>query len=66
MKAVWACLLFSYLNAVAIRMQHVALPDLGMVPVQWIQARPYLLTVVLVAGCIGHTVTTQALDMPYL
>ncbi len=64
--AFWACLLFGFLDAVAIRLQGVALPGIGLVPVQAIQALPYLLTVILLAGFIGRTVAPQALGKPYL
>lgn len=65
-KAFWACLLFGFLDAAAIRLQGVVVPGIGLVPVQLIQALPYLLTVVLLAGFIGHTVAPQALGRPYL
>ena len=64
--AFWACLLFGFLDAVAIRLQGVRLPGIGEVPVQAIQALPYLLTVILLAGFIGRTVAPQALGKPYL
>ncbi len=64
--AFWACLLFGFLDAVAIRMQGVILPGIGVVPVQLIQALPYLLTVILLAGFIGQTIAPQALGRPYL
>ncbi|MEY4883232.1 MAG: hypothetical protein RIS34_1086 [Pseudomonadota bacterium] len=64
--AFWACLLFGFLDAVAIRLQGVHLPGIGEVPVQAVQALPYLLTVVLLAGFIGKTVAPQALGKPYL
>ena len=64
--AFWACLLFGFLDAVAIRLQGVRVPGLGEVPVQLVQALPYLLTVILLAGFIGHTVAPQALGKPYL
>jgi simple sugar transport system permease protein len=64
--AFWACLLFGFLDALAIRMQGVHLPGVGEVPVQLIQALPYLLTVVLLAGFIGHTVAPKALGRPYV
>lgn len=64
--AFWACLLFGFLDAVAIRLQGVPLPGIGQVPVQAIQALPYLLTVILLAGFIGRTVAPQALGKPYL
>ncbi|OYU45336.1 MAG: sugar ABC transporter permease [Burkholderiales bacterium PBB4] len=63
--ALWACLLFGFLDAIAIRLQGVALPMLGEVPVQAIQALPYVLTVVLLAGFIGKAVAPRALGRPY-
>lgn len=63
--ALWACLLFGFLDAAAIRMQGVHLPGIGEVPVQAIQALPYVLTVVLLAGFIGKAVAPQALGRPY-
>lgn len=67
--ALWACLLFGFLDAIGIRLQGVALPDLlggGAVPVQAIQALPYVMTVVLLAGFIGTSVAPQALGRPYV
>ncbi len=64
--ALWACLLFGFLDAVAIRLQGVVLPVIGEVPVQVIQALPYVLTVVLLAGFIGKAVAPKALGKPYI
>ena len=61
-----ACLLFGLLDAMAIRLQGVALPGIGEVPVQLIQALPYLLTVILLAGFIGQAVAPKALAKPYV
>jgi simple sugar transport system permease protein len=36
------------------------------VPVQAIQALPYVLTVVLLAGFIGHALAPAALGKPYV
>jgi ABC-type uncharacterized transport system permease subunit len=66
--ALWACLLFGFLDAVAIRLQSAVLPALlggGSVPVQAIQALPYLMTVLLLAGFIGHARAPAALGLPY-
>jgi simple sugar transport system permease protein len=63
--ALWACLLFGFLDAAAIRMQGIALPVIGEVPVQFIQALPYVMTVVLLAGFIGKAVAPQALGKPF-
>jgi len=65
-SALWACLLFGFLDAAAIRLQGVRIPGLGEVPVQAIQALPYVLTVVLLAGFIGKAVAPQALGKPYV
>jgi simple sugar transport system permease protein len=63
--AFWACLLFGFLDAAAIRLQGVVLPVIGEVPVQAVQALPYVLTVVLLAGFIGKAVAPKALGIPY-
>lgn len=64
--ALAACLLFGFLEAVSIRLQGVVVPGLGAVPVQAIQALPYLLTVVLLAGFIGRAHAPAALGTPYV
>ncbi len=64
--ALWACLLFGFLDALAIRLQGAKLPGLGEIPVQFIQATPYLLTVILLAGFIGKAVAPKALGSPYI
>jgi general nucleoside transport system permease protein len=64
--AFWACLLFGFLDASAIRLQGAPLPLIGHVPVQAIQALPYVLTVVLLAGFIGRSRAPKALGIPYL
>jgi len=38
----------------------------GTVPVQLIQALPYLMTVVLLAGFIGRARAPKALGVPYV
>jgi simple sugar transport system permease protein len=63
--ALWACLLFGLLDAIAIRLQGIALPGVGEVPVQLVQALPYILTVVLLAGFIGKATAPKALGLPY-
>ena len=65
----FACLLFGFLDALAIRVQGVTLPAaLGgaEVPVQLIQALPYVLTVILLAGFIGQALAPKALGRPYV
>jgi simple sugar transport system permease protein len=70
--ALGACLLFGFLDAAAIRLQgvSVALPGLGdpmgvvEIPVQAIQALPYVMTVLLLAGFVGHARAPAALGIP--
>jgi len=64
--ALWACLLFGFLDAASIRLQGVVLPGIGAVPVQAIQALPYVMTVVLLAGFIGRSRAPKALGVPYV
>ncbi len=64
--ALWACLLFGFLDAASIRLQGTKIPGLGEIPVQLIQALPYLLTVVLLAGFIGKATAPKALGSPYI
>jgi simple sugar transport system permease protein len=64
-RALLACLLFGFLDAAAIRLQGVVIPGVGEVPVQAIQALPYVLTVVLLAGFIGKAIPPKALGIPY-
>lgn len=64
--ALWACLLFGFLDALAIRLQGTQLPGIGEIPVQFIQALPYLLTVILLAGFIGKATAPKALGAPYI
>ena len=64
--ALGACLLFGLLDAVAIRLQGVSLPGIGLVPVEAIQALPYLMTIVLLAGFIGKATPPKASGIPYV
>jgi simple sugar transport system permease protein len=64
--ALATCLLFGFLDAVSIRMQGAVIPGLGEVPVQAIQALPYILTVVLLAGFIGKAIPPKASGVPYV
>jgi len=60
-----ACLLFAFTDALAARLQGVALPLVGVVPVQAILALPYVLTVLLLAGFVGRAVAPRAIGVPY-
>ncbi len=63
--ALSACLLFGLLQAVALRYQNI---DLGafVVPVQFMDALPYILTVVILAGFVGKAIPPRAGGEPYV
>ena len=52
-------------DALQIRLQGVELPIIGIIPVQFIQAIPYVLTVVLLAGFVGKAIAPNAIGQPY-
>jgi len=60
-----ACLLFAFADALAVRLQGVSLPVIGVAPVQLILALPYVITVLLLAGFIGRAVAPRAIGIPY-
>jgi simple sugar transport system permease protein len=63
--ALGACLLFGVLEAVAIRYQGIEIGAFT-VPVQFMQALPYILTVVILAGFVGKAVPPKAGGRPYV
>ena len=64
--ALATCILFGFLDALATRLQGVVLPGVGIVPVQAVQALPYILTVILLAGFIGKAIPPKASGIPYV
>ncbi|RMF32952.1 MAG: ABC transporter permease [Alphaproteobacteria bacterium] len=66
MQAMLTCLLFGFLDAIAIRIQGFDWFGLGELPNQAVQALPYILTVVLLAGFIGRAVAPKAGGVPYV
>jgi general nucleoside transport system permease protein len=61
-----ACLFFGFTEAVTIQMQGVVkLPSGEDIPVQFIQMVPYVLTIVVLAGFIGHSRPPSALGRAY-
>ena len=61
-----ACLFFGLTEAVTIQMQGVVkLPSGESIPVHFIQMVPYVLTIIVLAGFIGHARPPQALGRPY-
>lgn len=63
--ALSACLLFGLLQAVAIRFQNLDVFGFT-VPVQFMEALPYILTVVILAGFVGKAIPPRAGGEPYV
>ncbi len=63
--AMASCLLFGFLQAIALRYQNI---DLGgvVIPVQVMDALPYILTVVILAGFVGRAIPPRAGGEPYV
>ena len=61
-----ACLFFGFTEAMTFQMQGVVkLPSGEDIPVQFIQIVPYVLTIVVLAGFIGHSRAPKALGRAY-
>jgi len=63
--ALGACLLFGLLQAVALRFQSIQLGGVT-IPVQVMDALPYILTVVILAGFVGKAIPPRAGGQPYV
>ena len=63
--AMGACLLFGLLQAVALRFQNIELGSIT-IPVQVMDALPYILTVVILAGFVGKAIPPRAGGEPYV
>ena len=63
-RAVAGCLLFAFADAAQARLQGTPLPLVGVVPVELIQALPYALTLLVLAGFVGRAVAPAALGQP--
>lgn len=64
-QALMACLLFGLLEAISNRFQTIELLDVT-IPSQFMQALPYILTVVILAGFVGKAIPPRAGGAPYV
>ncbi|TAG31011.1 MAG: ABC transporter permease [Rhodobacterales bacterium] len=64
--ALWACLLFGFFQALALRPDVVQAVVQVKVPVPFLDALPYILTVVVLAGFIGKAIPPRAGGEPYV
>ncbi|MEL6517199.1 MAG: ABC transporter permease [Pseudomonadota bacterium] len=63
--ALYACLLFGLLEAIGNRYQNIEIIGVTL-PVQFMQALPYILTVVILAGFVGKAIPPRAGGEPYV
>ena len=63
--ALSACLLFGFFDAVGNRYQNIQLGEF-IVPVQFMQALPYILVVIVLAGLVGKAIPPRAGGEPYV
>ncbi len=63
--AMGACLLFGFLEAISNLYPNIHVFGLFTIPVQFTQALPYILTVVILAGFIGKAIPPRAVGQPY-
>jgi simple sugar transport system permease protein len=64
--ALWACLLFGFLQALSLRPDAVTALVQVRVPGQFLDALPYILTVVILAGFVGKATPPRAGGEPYV
>lgn len=64
--AMLGCMLFAFTDALQIRLEGVALPGIGIIPSQFIQVIPYILTVLLLAGFVGRAQAPKAIGVPFV
>jgi len=67
--ALGACLLFGFLDAISIRFQNIDLHGIGIplvIPGQFTNALPFILTVIILAGFVGKAIPPRAGGEPYV
>ncbi|RGP39072.1 ABC transporter permease [Pseudotabrizicola alkalilacus] len=64
--AMWACLLFGFFQALALRPDVVQAVVQVRVPVPVLDALPYILTVLVLAGFVGKAIPPRAGGQPYV
>jgi simple sugar transport system permease protein len=64
--ALWACLLFGFFQALALRPDVVESVMQVKVPVTFLEALPYVLTVLVLAGFVGKAIPPRAGGEPYV
>ena len=65
-QALWATLLFGFLQALALRPDVVEAMTRVAIPVPFLDALPYILTVIVLAGFVGKAIPPRAGGEPYV
>lgn len=65
LQVLFGCLLFSVLDAISMRLQGVEISGFT-VPISLIQALPYILTIILLAGFIGKAIPPKSIGQPFI
>lgn len=65
-QALWATLLFGFLQALALRPDAVESLTRVAIPVPFLDALPYILTVIVLAGFVGKAIPPRAGGEPYV
>jgi len=65
-QALWATLLFGFLQALALRPDVVESMTRVAIPVPFLDALPYILTVIVLAGFVGKAIPPRAGGEPYV
>ena len=65
-NVLFACLLFGFLDAAAIPLQNMDFPLIGRVRDQFVQALPYIMVVLVLAGFGGKAIPPKAAGVPYV
>jgi simple sugar transport system permease protein len=64
-QAMYSCLLFGFLQAIALRYQNINIGEF-VIPVQAMDVLPYVLTVIILAGFVGKAIPPRAGGEPYV
>ncbi|MGH1464332.1 MAG: ABC transporter permease [Cognatishimia sp.] len=64
-QSLWACLLFGLLQALSVRFQSIEFGGIT-IPGQLMEALPYILTVIILAGFVGRAIPPRAGGEPYV
>ena len=65
-QAMGACLLFGFLEAISNLYPNIEFFGLFTIPVQFTQAMPFIMTVVILAGFVGKAIPPKAVGAPYV